>query len=516
MKLPSIEIVNGKSSTVQRDYNFDRCVRVTFYHADSGQKGQVIYEYAPLKDEKYCARIEATVNDLPQINRINNRPGFTAVVTLYNISDTLNTLLASHTQFLLDFSEGQKTQWQAMLAQGGEAADRTLEKYYKNKIRLKIDCGYWDYENKQPNYGATPLFDGYVNSYVNYLKGNDIVSKFYCHDYKDDEISKKTIIESCGGKYNKSDLKVYLSNAIKDMKKKETKGRNWTDMFSQLVREYQPVRPIIEQNVIEGLLPKRSSSIPGVEDLTDEQISKLVDVTEADRKTNNWFSVLYIYTPSKKDERNVLLEEKLFNVSAEGFSTSQQFVNGMLNDLCVFRGVGVDWMIDYDYTPGKVTFFVFPTGKGNEYVGAKDADIQIVNYQNIIDNPTVSANGAMQIKMFLNKQCIPLRKIALILDESKGSETTTGDGLVIKAAPGLNEVMAAGQINPMNPSAIFGSRSAAVYTLQVGNKWKDGNGYMFNLGFPITTVKHEIATHSNEWFTTVTTIPCYTGVNLSK
>jgi hypothetical protein len=42
------------------------------------------------------------------------------------------------------------------------------------------------------------------------------------------------------------------------------------------------------------------------------------------------------------------------------------------------------------------------------------------------------------------------------------------------------------------------------------------NGYMFNIGFPIMSVKHELSTHKGTWTTTVQTVPVTAGLNYKQ
>lgn len=511
MKLKVFDLSDEKHTLKDQNFNFDRVMKLTFYGLDKNAPSAVTYEFAPLSDERKTPRLEAVINDIVHGNKIANRPGYTAEITVYNPGDSLSTILAYNTKFTQDYVEKDTQNWQKQLAGNQKQANEVLEKYYRNRIRVKVECGYWNHEGGFADYKT--MFDGYINSYVNYLKGNDMIAKFYCHDYDASALDKQTFVKSLGGEIDKKALESDMEKQIQDSIQKSGKGKTWHMMFGNLVRLYQEIKP--KKQTIEETF----SLAPGTLIQQNPEMSTgiMEPVTEDDRNNTDWFTILYVMGPNKKDKPDYILENRLSRMDVSSFTTSASFLENMLNDLVCYQNADVEWEVDYEYTPGRVTFFVWPTGEGNRTVTAGSADIRIVNYQNVLESPTVSSNGSLQIKMFLNPECIPGKSIGLFLDRGIGAETTTGDALVVQAGAGLNEVLApGGNISPYAGAQILGAKTSAVYTLNQADEFATNNGYMFNLGFPIIQAKHEVSTHGKEWYTTVKTIPCYSGLNLKR
>jgi len=517
MILPSITVKNGDVIKQDRDFNFDRVVKVTIYYGNRENGTLLALEYAPLKDERLCARIEATINDIVIPKRQNGRPGFTAEITLYNVGSEVDTALARHTQFIQDFTHDVNT-WQKDIENDVNVGEsKALKRYYDSKPRVRIDCGYWNHEGKFADYGSSPIFEGYINNSLNYLKGNDQITKLYCHDFDAGQISSKAIVESLGGKYTKEDKeKFYLLTEDDKLHRSGEYAAGWTAMAARLVRFWHPDKPNpgYENSAVAnavntlGLQKTFAPTASG-----DIQLPRL-PVTEADRERQDWFRIIYLKTPADKDSRDPKLAARLSRIDMRQFYTHGAFINDMLNDLCNYKDADVAWMVDYNYEKGAVVYFIYPTGQWSQYTKGSNAEIKIVNFQNLINLPTVGADGSLNIKMFLNKSCIPPVRLALILDESIGGEF---DDLTTKAGIGLRDWLApAGKISSYAGFNIYGARTSALYAIQHAKQVATGNGYMFNIGFPIINAKHEISTHGNAWFTTVKTIPAQAGINFKS
>lgn len=514
MKVPVSYLRDGKTVIEDTELNFGRVMRITLYYADTS----VVLEYAPQKDPALCPRMEATINDIAQPNQVSGNPGFTAEVKLYNAAAAVKTLLASHQKFVLDFTHGNENNL-AKAARGGRQAQE-LKDYYKDRPKIKIECGYWVSDTKRLSSDSKTLdgikvrttggmcdyhllFQGHINSTLEYVQGTDIITQLYCHDFDEGQISNKAILESLGQEYTPADGVKWqeMAQAERDKRSGRT-ARNWHDLASRLCRLF------IETRNNRHYTPDA------------EQTFYREPVTEADREKHDWFGIRYIYTPSRKDEFNAALEERMSlpnSVNVTNFMTNAPNFRGIMSDLCNYANSNVNYLIDYDYDPSKVVIFIYPRGNSYDLKARNPEDqtvIRIVNYQNLIGTPAVSAAGALTIKMFLNWECAPLRNIELALEEETGSDSTTGEGLVVKAGKGYRETIAAG--GKMSPyiATQYGAYNAAVYTLQYPTEFQKNHGYMFNIPFPIIRVKHEVSTHGKEWYTTVSTVTKCTGIKI--
>lgn len=512
MKVPVAYTRGDKTVVEDTELNFGRVMRVTLYYGNTS----VVLEFAPQKDPSFTPRMEATVNDIAQPNQVSGNPGFTAEVKLYNAAPAVKTLLASHQQFVLDFTKGNDTGL-AQAAQGG-GQSKELVAYYNSRPKIKVECGYW-----QPNKTKLPgkgkfaegfrttggicdyhlLFQGHINSTLEYMQGTDVITHLYCHDFDEGQISNKAILESLGQKYTPAEGVKWqeLSQAERDKRSGRT-ARNWHDLASRLCRLF------IETRNSRHYTPD------------SEQTFLREPVTEEDRLKHDWFGIKYIYTPSRKDEFNAELEKRMSlpnTVDVTNFMTNAPNFRGIFSDLCNYANADVNYLIDYEYDPSRVVIFVYPRGNTFDIKTRNTEDstiIKIVNYQNLIGNPAVSSSGQLTVKMLLNWECIPLRNIELVLDKKIGAASTTGEDLVVQAGSGTREVIAAGgKISPYAATQ-YGAYNSAVYTLQYQSEFEKNHGYMFNTPFPMIKVKHEVSTHGKEWYTTVTTVPKYTGIKL--
>lgn len=505
MKLPTTSFnKEGRAISGTQEYNFDRCLKITLYTRDSEGKvtKSCVMEYAPLKDPKLCPRMEATINDNPASELTANQAGFTAEVTFYNAVSNLKTILAGHQSFVTDFIENKNKVKEGVRAMI-DSPDNTseLEKYYANHAHIRIEAGYYNHENKTIDYG-TPLFDGFVNSTVTYIEKNDEITKMYCANLDFTAMSAKAIGGSLGMCPTDVQKLAYQNLSTEDRKIRSGRDKsNWAAMCSVLCRNYLTQRP--------NPLYLLGSTI------TD--ISPLIPVSAADKKRNDWYEIRFIPSPNEKDNDDVELQARLTNnarLDIHGFFTNADSIYTMLNELCSYKDADVGYIIDNEYKAGKVVVFIFPRGNTYEQTKGENAEIQIVNYQNLIGVPAVDNNGCLTVRMFLNKACKPLLKLALMLDQGKGSKSTTGGDLVINPVGDGREVIGpSGGLSPYQ-GLIQGARALSLAFYQANARFAEANGYMFNVGFPMIKIRHELATHGNAWYTTVKTVPAYQGVNI--
>lgn len=500
---------------------FGKVVRLTLYYGGE----QVVLLYAPNLNEMYNANIEAEVNDIANPMRKNNDLGFTATVTITNPTQSVVQLISNHIKWVARHDESEEEMVRRAMTQTKD----TLLEYYENRPRCRIEVGYWDYSQpplpatkstkngtdevvySTPSYnipGLTKLFEGYINSSALYHEGQDDILKFACHAFDASLISTRAIMDEFMCHYPELERREKMEEyAIANMAKRTAKENTmWGTMFRNLVREFEMLRP----NPNFGKTPNGPLA-----DVKNNNYAEIL-VNDADRKKADWIDVRYIYSPNDLKTLNESLRMRLETLDVGGFYTNAGTLADMLTDLSNERGAMVNWMQynDFDETHSRVVYFVWPRGEGLKSVRGQDADIKIINYQNLLESPSASASGALHVKMFLNTECIPLRRIALILDPRVGSETGTGDSFVVSASTIFRESMGVhGQLNPyMGTRQLANAQS--VYAQQVATKDIQNRGYLFNTGFPIIKCKHHIETHGRAWETEIETIPMWEGLHV--
>lgn len=499
MKLATVSLGSKKEIKAStQEFNFDRCLRISIY--TSGKS--CCMEYAPRQNPGLCPKMEAIINDNPASELTASQAGFTAEVTFYNASSAIRTILAGHQSFTTDFIQNKdkvKNDIQKMIDNPDESSE--LEKYYANHCKIRIEAGYWDHENKTVNYGK-PLFDGYVNSNVTYVEGTDTITKLYCANQDFTRMSAKVIGASLGMcPIDSEKLKMQRLSSEERLIRSGSDKSNWNAMLSVLCRNFIKERP--------NPLFMLGSAITTIE--------PLISVSKEDRKRTDWYEIRYIPSPQEKDKDDVELQTRLTNnfmLDIHGFYTNADNIITMLNELCSYKDANVGYIIDNEYKAGKVTIFIFPRGNTYTQTLGERAEVQIVNYQNLLGTPSVDNQGCLTVKMFLNKSCKPLDRLALILKKGLGSKTTTGNDLVIDPEYDGFEVLApSGGLSPYQ-GLVQGARAFSLAFYQANARFAQQNGYMFNIGFPMIKIRHELSTHGKAWWTTVKTVPAYQGVNI--
>lgn len=487
--------------------NFDRIMRVTLWYgdvpatstsADTSNPQTVILEYAPLDNAAYCPNMQATINDITNPMNKNGQPGFTAEFTITNPDDGVRRLIANNIVWPI-FNEASGT------------GEDLLKAYYASRVRIKIEAGYWDNEGEIIYDGAgnvvgdtrrayTTLFQGVVNSSVSYRKGIDNYLTLECHNLDYNQINQSAIQQFVDlSNKLQGKLPEYTAETIEESLYRSARGvRTWDKMAKRLLQGFSVMRPNPEY--------KTGSAV------TTQ--APLIPVTTEDKERTDWYQVIYIYTPARKDERNEELRVRLTEMEIPLFYTTMPNLNDMLYQLSNYHEANVNFEIDDDYAPGLRTLFVWPRGAEIKFTSAPEADIQIVNYQNLLETPSVNGSGSLTIRMMLNPECRPQRSIALRLDDAFGEDQATAESSVIKANRGLRESISfSGAGNPY-AATIQGAYALSVYAQQLTRDDVNNKGYMFNIGFPILRCTHVLQTRGNKWETTVITIPMATGIYL--
>lgn len=491
------------------DVCFGKVVKVTLYYGTDS----VTLLYAPQLDPLYNANIDITVEDIANPMRKNNELGFTAQLIITNPPPEAVQLISNHINWLVRDNENEEEfSMRAMRDLNG-----TLLDYYKNRVRCRVDVGYWDYEKRVPtdpearaNYqipGLTKLFDGYINSSSLYHDGTDNIMKLACHNFNADTISTRAIHDEFVCHYPQIERQLRLEEqAKKDFNKRSGYDtRDWESMFRKLVVNFALTRPN----------PNYAGGTQEIMGMPSSPAPELY-LTEADRRNSGWVKIYYIESPNDLKKYDEALRVRLQQLDVSRFYTNSGSLADMLTDLCNERGAMVNWMQydDFDETHSQAVFFVWPRGRGVSAVTGDAADIKIINYQNLLESPVASASGALRVRMFLNPDCIPLKRIALILDPNIGSDTGTGNSFVVKASTLFRQSMGVrGQLSPYIGTQQL-ANAMSVYAQEVAARDIRDRGYLFNTGFPIVKCVHKISTLSSDWETVVETIPVWEGLHV--
>lgn len=497
--------------------NFDRIMRITLYYGntpaqttsatDEGFNEEnpttVILEYAPLDNAAFCPDLEVSVLDITNPGNKNERSGFTAKVTIKNPDEATRRIISNHLTYTIDFTEGGKSDKE--LLSSTSAVDQksytdALTQYYNSRVRIKIEAGYWRSERANTALDCrdySTIFEGYINSNAFYRKGIDDYMILACHNLDLSGLTESAIRQTQGlADTIRINYQKFFEMAEEERNKRSGKDSiTWANTAQKLIRNFSQTRPT-----------KNFSSTP---------------VQPWDRVRTDWYGMRCINGPNDKDTINLKLEDKLNKLNTSSFYTLSQNLYNMLSELCTYKDANVNFEIDDTYKPGVRMLFVWPLGEEIRFTKGSDAQIQIVNYQNLLEAPSAEISGALNIKMLFNPTCKPQRAISLILTDDYGSDTALGVSSVRKGKS-IPTMSFQGNINYYTGTQ-QGAYNQAVHALQVGavnqGLLKENaltRGYLFNTGFPIERVTHNLATRGNKWETIVKTIPAEVGISTRK
>lgn len=500
------------------EFDFGRVMEVAFE-----KNGAVVSRicHNPQYDKALCGRIEAEVTDMPSAHK-DDQPGFSAKITIYNPSRELLTLIASNSKWMTDY---------ARIEPGMSAAEKTKEldrvknDYDNNRLKCSVYAGY--FKADRPSYMGDKLINGYVNGSSFVMRGRDEVLIVEVHDIN--FISTSDKVSFASSTLLKSDD--FELEWKKESDEKRKGARTFDSTFKKYVRLFQPDRLNGSTAVI---------NVPGVEQPQKAENPAMTRiVSDADRTTTTWFKVLYVqsreafmraiinapYTESSPSINKVLypkLEalckdpEVKNGMDYKNFYTTADNIDGMLTELCRAAPVRVTWDRVWDNV-SVLTFIVYPIGRDKNFVPGDKAAIKIWNYQNLLSAPSIDGSGMMTIKMLYNPVCTTRVTIALMLSSTLGRGNNVapvsfraGDRLL-----GTAESTAANAVYSAT-NQITGTQVVESLRRDLAKKGEadaDLRGYMFNTGFPIIRVIHKLSTHSNDWSTTVRTVPMINGLN---
>lgn len=494
--------INGK------EYNFNRMLKVELInpgHRDNSSLACAI-EYCPYKNEALCPRLEVKVTDIPTADQ-NDLPGYSAEVKIYNPNKEILDLIVNNSKWMI-LQEDNEQYSNSSDTKKMRLTKNNLQNYYNQRLQVKIYAGYYNgtkqVENKTVTVGYSHIFSGYVNGSSLTHNGTDDILTLAAHDIPVDRMDVNAVTNSVSSLLGDS----FEMETRKEHSDWNKGAKSWDLTFKKYVRFFE------REKLVNG---------------------KLVPTTLADSGSDSWFEVLYV--TSVKDylnarsgkvskesclsnglEVNLSQVPNLLGPGVDG-DLSDFYANGsslasMLNQLCCVDGLKLGWT---RYTIGveKLTYIVYELGTISTHGPVDKGDIQIYNYQNLLAVPSVSSTGSLDIKMLFNPQCVASRRIALVLDESMGK-----DHGVAGVASFETSVNANGHIvGPLNANVGANPALAAnqlTGTMALAALREKQDGYMFNTGFPITKVVHNLSTHANNWSTQVNTVPMLRGIDMEK
>ena len=512
------------------NFNFDRCLKFVFYGGNLGTtrdansgvvvQNTLVVEYNPRKASYLCPKLEATITDTPA-STLKNRPGYEAELKIYNPNHDILSVIASGVSYI-------------------DKAD-TVKQYYDSKVRVAVYAGYFvqppqDLKKeeqlakkaKKQTLLVTPqisvqdsatygdlLFDGYVNNSLYTHKGTDSILTLACHDI---DMTANQFNQIRVGLKNARNLPVF-SQEMNEKRYKPDKSSFDADfrwLIAHLAREYYPseVRGV-PQSAIKSLIPatyNRENLNPG------------------------WFKVYYVQSPSAFKASIKTVEDLDMNRSTwdenlrvratdpsvlnpvrhKGFYTLKSGLSEALNDLCSFSGERLGY-VSYDMFGYEVFCVYKRDNKANTVPLGTKGVVNVVNFQNLLDTPTVAPNGSMKVSMLFNRDCEAWGYICLLLDSTyTGKQEETG----LLNINNLNFFTPAGgkMIVPLGGS----TSNAAIATTQLSTsmpvaaaahaqKLAAENGYMFNVPFLMVKVTHKLSTHGKNWSTVIQTVPMMYG-----
>lgn len=489
-------------------------------------------EHAPEVDRRLNVAIDVNVIDKPSALSKRN-PGFQATVTIYNPwRDLLNKIndYATWVNTYVDQNSGKSE----------TEKQNAIDQYYESRLTCTISAGFID-DTGKPMY--TPLIKGYVNGSSLARKGLEDVLTFgvMSVDFmRESRIVEKELIKYANVEDEEYDL-ITMSEA-----ERETKfERTWYETLVKYIKQFEMVRisdpqtdPEKTRNI--KYFTSTQSQQTGAPTWTDvsrmtEEDRPLTPISTWDRDNSNWFDIQFVKSLSiwKRDNSKFGRDWQTFDPLNEDadlkIDLSMQIMPQnkgiygsnlaeMLDGLCAQAMYRVGWYRELDNRK-RNTYVIYRLGAEPLWVQGEQAGIQIWNYQNLLESPSVSGAGIMTVKMVFNPLCKCGITLALMLDKN----LISGDNATRK----LTDIEAQttsgrlyGSMSSNSNLATFGnvqiSGSNAVAATNKQAQDVKTRGYMFNLGFPIIEVKHELSTHSKNWTTTVKTVPCTAGLTFKQ
>lgn len=488
-------IVNGKN------YNFGRCLKIVFQRHGATV---LTIEHAPeLHPDKYIA-MDVNVTDMPTA-RAADKPGFMGKITIFNPDKTVLTTIASGATWISDFGLGSSEL--SNLASSSPNIQKAkgnskMKQYYDSRLRATIYAGYMG--NNGPQYSQ--ILSGYVNGSSFSHKGTDDVLTLGVYDIDITESSPNQMDEEWEVKAKSKATEYLTSEAYNSATSKY--ADTWHNTLIKYIENFETefiTQPetVNTTNLIESIFSgskvKKEYTIRYVK-------SKQAWLDQKD-KNNPGESILY---PA--------LEKRLKKQEMINGGIAADNLAGMLDGLCAAAETPVDWYREM-HDVSKNTYVIFPVGPGNVIVSGNRATIQIWNYQNLLETPSIDGAGKMTIKMLFNPACVCDKSIALMLTDQIGETDVTRNVASFQSSIRRGGGMVGSMASTGNDAAVANNQITGNTNVQSQRKQRqqaEKGGYLFNTGFPIIRVEHNLSTYGPNWTTTVKTVPITAGVKFNE
>lgn len=463
-----------------RNFNFGRCIKIDILQ---GNKKTLTIEHKPEIDPDYYVAMDVSVTDMPSA-RASDKPGFQAKVTIFNPSKEVLTKIAAGATWLSSYVSEETQRVIANTASSAAQATKVtgMKQYYASRLHAHVYAGY--VVNGVPSY--TRIIDGIVMGSSFSHKGTDDVLTIGIFDIdptatspdivdpEDEELAKNAEIH----KGSPTETKWYNSETSKF-------ADTWHNTLIKYVQNFE------------------------TDFITDDGNFKIVYV----KSLNAW-----LQAKSKKQVfssiLNPNLEQRLKAQQMRSGGIAAYNLAGMLDGLCANAEVRVDWLKETENVSAN-TYVIYPLGEGKTIVRGNNANIQIWNYQNLLETPSIDGAGKMTIKMVFNPQCVCNKTIALMLDKNLGQTDVTRniasfESSIVKDGGMIGSMSSTGNDAAVANNQITGNTNIASQRKGTQDAWK--MGYLFNTGFPIIRVEHSLSTYGPNWTTTVKTVPTAGGI----
>lgn len=446
---------------VQKPVLFDRCVKIDFGTSRAGANKVLTIEYKPRYSDDnnqlgvLCTRIEGTVTDIPKINNKTRTPGFTATIKIYNDNGTIAAECAKRASISTDFASANAT-----LATKVNA----YKQFLQNKLWATVYVGYWDEDKNDANY--TQIFSGIIQSNYSYRKGVDYITELQCSDVRVEEMSNEQLsLYFDSGPKAVSTVKEDTEKVVNAWKP----NRNtWDDLANLAIQQFSKQKA---RKVTDWL----------------QMTVAPEDVTSEDREAFGWWEIDYDTTTDIMLESDAKTPQKDGSPVKTYYSQTEEFNSIWADLLSIFPNGNVGCKIEDDNVKGKRIYHIYRLGKRSVKKGDEHT-YHIYDYQNLLDAPTLGTTSGLNVNMILR----PDIKAGnyLQLDLSAEAEEKLGVSVGLGATG-----------NSQFTSVLQGKKS------QVAKAQGAKNGTIFNTPFLIYKVVHTFSTHSNNWKTSVTTVP---------
>lgn len=506
-----------------RNYNFGRCLKVEFYKTRKLESGKLesyrvfVVEHAPEANPDNYVAMDVTVKDIPSPTG-KNKPGYQGTITIYNpAKELLNAILLGVNIFTNANSNASDINSSTKGASKTDFID-----YYNNRLQARVSAGYMSKDNKSPVYSE--ILWGYVNGssfahkglddvltlgVFNINFGNAPINKVTTESTEEEYISAGSL-KQFQGTWHQT-LEHYIQNFAQE--RIPDKTQNLTIDYITSTPNSQRVFPLAD----EGKQMTYATQMP-------------VPVSDFDRKNTSWFKIWYVKMPEflnkfttteegtlRADESSIdySLSTELRNLQlpSNGGITGDNLatlIDGLCGQYIGKDGTRLGWKLIMENV-SKNNYLIYRLGKSKQICKGEKAEIKIWNYQNLLESPSIAANGQMTVKMVFNPACVCLLRLALMLDKSIGETDVTRDvGSFVESKTKNAQMIGsmAGQTSFANFA--INQITGNTFLANLANKASadaDKKGYLFNRGFPIISVEHKLSTYGKDWTTTVKTIP---------